>query len=120
MGWLLCRKHPDVITKGSKIPINDLYEDVLLRIQHRFYVTIFLLSCFVLPTIVPHLMWGESLEVAYFLAVLRYIIVLHNTWTVNSVAHLWGDKPYDININPVESRLVSFLAVGEGFHNYHR
>ena len=28
-------------------------------------------------------------------------------------------KPYDSNIGPVENRLVSFLTVGEGFHNYH-
>ena len=113
MGWLLCCKHPDVIAKGSQISIADLYDDVLLRIQHQFYLPIFLLTCFIIPTIVPSLLWGESLQVAYFIGVLRYMIVLHNTWCVNSVAHLWGDKPYDININPVESRLVSFLAVGK-------
>ena len=28
-------------------------------------------------------------------------------------------KPYDKNIGPVENRLVSLLAIGEGFHNYH-
>jgi len=28
-------------------------------------------------------------------------------------------KPYDENIGPAENRLVSVLAMGEGFHNYH-
>ena len=38
---------------------------------------------------------------------------------MNSLAHLWGSKPYDIRINPVENALVAFFALGEGFHNYH-
>lgn len=32
---------------------------------------------------------------------------------------MWGEKPYDKRINPVENLLVSIGAVGEGFHNYH-
>lgn len=32
---------------------------------------------------------------------------------------MWGMRPYDIRINPAENRMVSILAVGEGFHNYH-
>ncbi|CAH2232944.1 jg16755 [Pararge aegeria aegeria] len=30
-----------------------------------------------------------------------------------------GNKPYDQQIMPVQSLVVSFLAFGEGFHNYH-
>lgn len=32
---------------------------------------------------------------------------------------MWGNKPYDKNINPVENPIVVIGAVGEGFHNYH-
>jgi stearoyl-CoA desaturase (Delta-9 desaturase) len=32
---------------------------------------------------------------------------------------MFGNKPYDKRINPSENLLVSFLALGEGFHNYH-
>ena len=32
---------------------------------------------------------------------------------------MWGMKPYDKTINPVENILVSIGAHGEGFHNYH-
>ena len=46
-------------------------------------------------------------------------MVLHFTWMVNSVAHLWGSKPYDVHINPAENLIVSLLSTGEGFHNYH-
>merc|ERR1712096_330014 len=64
-------------------------------------------------------MGGESLTNAYFMAVVRYVAVLHFTWLVNSAAHMFGMKPYDENIGPSENRLVSVLAMGEGFHNYH-
>merc|ERR1712156_726359 len=33
--------------------------------------------------------------------------------------YMFGLKPYDENIGPAENRLVSVLAMGEGFHNYH-
>ena len=32
---------------------------------------------------------------------------------------MWGNKPYDRNINPVENFFVTFGAIGEGYHNYH-
>jgi stearoyl-CoA desaturase (delta-9 desaturase) len=65
-------------------------------------------------------LWGESLWNAYFVpAILRYVFTLHMTWLVNSIAHKYGNKPYDKRINPAENLLVSLGAIGEGFHNYH-
>jgi stearoyl-CoA desaturase (Delta-9 desaturase) len=73
-----------------------------------------------MPTVIPVYFWNESLTIAYFVpAVMRYVGCLHATWLVNSVAHMWGWKPYDKSINPVENLLVSIGAIGEGFHNYH-
>lgn len=85
----------------------------------RNYLSLVLLFCFLLPSYIP-VLWGENLWNAFYVCVLlRYTFTLHVTWMVNSVAHMWGTKPYDKNINPVETKIVSFLAVGEGFHNYH-
>lgn len=36
-----------------------------------------------------------------------------------SAAHLFGTRPFDKTIYPVESWFVSALAAGEGWHNYH-
>ncbi len=115
----MCRKHPEVIKKGAKIDLSDLKADPVVMFQHNYYMPLTLMANLVLPTVIPYLFWGESMWVAYLVAVLRYLIVLHNTWLVNSLAHLWGDRPYDINISPAENMVVSLLAVGEGFHNYH-
>ncbi|XP_016144408.1 acyl-CoA desaturase [Sinocyclocheilus grahami] len=120
IGWLLVRKHPDVIEKGRKLELSDLKADKVVMFQRRFYKSSVLLMCFSVPTLVPWLVWGESLWVAYFVpALLRYAVVLNATWLVNSAAHMWGNRPYDGSINPRENRFVAFSAIGEGFHNYH-
>lgn len=49
----------------------------------------------------------------------RYVITLNATWTVNSVAHLWGSKPYDKTINPTKNFTAVFVMSGEGFHDFH-
>lgn len=120
MGWLLVRKHPDVKVKGKNIDLGDLYADPVLRFQRKFYVPSVVLMCFVVPTIVPYYLWGESLWYAFLIpGLMRYCAVLNATWMVNSVAHMKGNKPYNKFINPVENIFVIFGAIGEGFHNYH-
>lgn len=69
--------------------------------------------CFFVPTFVPWYLWGESLWVAYFVpGLLRYTLVLNAAWLVNSAAHMWGNRPYDKNINPRENKFVTFSAIG--------
>ncbi|KAI8521645.1 stearoyl-CoA desaturase 5-like [Branchiostoma floridae x Branchiostoma belcheri] len=118
IGWLLVRKHPDVIAKGKQIDLSDVLNDPVVKVQRKLYAPTALLMCFVVPTLVPRL-WGESLVSAFFSAVLRYVLALNATWFVNSAAHMWGNKPYDKFINPSQNFPVAFLAMGEGWHNYH-
>jgi Fatty-acid desaturase len=76
--------------------------------------------CFVLPTIVPALVWGETWRNSWFVATMfRYTFTLNMTWLVNSAAHMWGQRPYDQYINPSENLGVAVFALGEGWHNYH-
>jgi len=119
MGWLMVRKHPEVIRAGKTVNMSDLEKNKLVMLQHKYYIPSFLVCGFVLPTVLPYLLWGECLYTAYFMAVFRYVLVLHVTWLVNSAAHFFGNKPYDKTIGPTENMLVSILAMGEGFHNYH-
>ncbi|XP_015431780.1 PREDICTED: acyl-CoA Delta(11) desaturase-like isoform X2 [Dufourea novaeangliae] len=120
IGWLLCRKHPDLIEKGKGIDISDLKNNSILTFQKRYYRILMPLLCFIMPTVVPVAYWGESWTNAFFVSgLLRYIITVNCTWLINSVAHLIGNRPYDRNINPSENKMVSMLAAGEGWHNYH-
>ncbi len=86
----------------------------------RVYVPSILVMCLLMPIVVPWYFWGESLANAFFIcAILRFTVTLNFTWCVNSVAHMWGNKPYDRHISPIENAFVAFGAIGEGFHNFH-
>ncbi|KAM4729196.1 LOW QUALITY PROTEIN: stearoyl-CoA desaturase b [Anableps anableps] len=120
IGWLLVRKHPDVIEKGQKLELGDLKADKVVMFQRRYYKLSVVLLCFLFPMLVPWYFWGECLSVSYFVpGLLRYTVVLNATWLVNSAAHMWGNRPYDKTINPRENPFVAISAIGEGFHNYH-
>lgn len=120
IGWLLVKKHPEVKEKGKQIDLSDLYKDPLLVYQRKYYKLLVLLFCFFVPTFVPWYFWGESFRNAYFVpGILRLCIGLNLTWAVNSIAHLWGTRPYDKESNPAENILVILGAAGEGWHNYH-
>ncbi|KAK6054898.1 stearoyl-CoA 9-desaturase [Cooperia oncophora] len=120
MGWLLVRKHPQIIEQGKKLDLSDLYADPVCTFQRRYYLPLVLIFCFLLPTAIPVKFWGESAFVAFYTAgLLRYTLLLHATWLINSAAHKFGFKPYDTRISPVESVWTTVSAIGEGGHNFH-
>ncbi|KAH6947079.1 hypothetical protein HPB50_017041 [Hyalomma asiaticum] len=120
MGWLMCKKHPEVFRKGATVDCSDVLEDPVVRFQRKYYVPLVTLFCFVLPTLVPMWLVGETFWNAHLVnALLRYTVSLHMTWLVNSAAHSWGYRPYDKNIAPTENPAMSMGMFGEGFHNFH-
>ncbi|CAG0919367.1 unnamed protein product [Notodromas monacha] len=120
MGWLMCKKHPEVKEKGKVLDMKDLLEDPCVYYQRKFYIPLILLIWGVFPTAVPVYFWGEDVAVAMLFSVFfRYVFSLHCTWLVNSAAHLYGNKPFDKFINAAENVRVAYAALGEGWHNYH-
>lgn len=118
MGWLLVEKDPRVSQFGSTINMTDLANMWEVRFNKHAGAFWNLFWCFLAPGLVASL-WGENFLVGLFVpGFLRYLISLHVTWCVNSVAHLYGDHPYE-DINPAESPWVSLGAMGEGWHNWH-
>lgn len=120
VGWLLVKKHRNVHEAGKKIDISDLYDDPVLQFQKKHYGILMPLLCFILPTVIPVVLWQESWIYAWFVpACFRYVLTLHITWSLNSFAHKFGNKPYDSRITPTQNVFVAALALGEGWHNYH-
>ncbi|XP_044728784.1 (11Z)-hexadec-11-enoyl-CoA conjugase-like [Chrysoperla carnea] len=120
IGWLMSRKHPAVIAKGKSIDMSDLEADPIIMIQKIFYKPLYLVFAVALPVAIPVYFWGENYWNSFFVAYMaRYILELNITWLVNSGAHAWGNKPYDKDMLPGESKIVGYLAFGEGWHNYH-
>ncbi|CAG4970520.1 unnamed protein product [Colias eurytheme] len=119
VGWLMMKKHPHVISEGSKIDMSDITSDPMLVFFNRYFNTFKFIFCFLIPIVIPVYMFGEELFVSVLSTLVRYIASLNATWSVNSFAHLHGLKPYDKDIMPSENNIVSIFALGEGWHNYH-
>lgn len=76
MGWLLCRKHPDVIEKGRTVSLADLERDNVVRFQRKFYKPLAFTCTFILPTWIPYYFWNENIFVSYFVTLARYTFSL--------------------------------------------
>jgi stearoyl-CoA desaturase (delta-9 desaturase) len=56
------------------------------------------------------LVWGYAVST---------VLLWHATYCVNSVAHLWGFRPYPTEDTSRNNPLVALLTFGEGWHNNH-
>ncbi|KAI5754551.1 hypothetical protein M8J77_009499 [Diaphorina citri] len=120
IGWLMVRKHPDVIRGGKLVDMSDLNADPLIMLQKKYYKTWFTIFSIGIPTLVPYYFWNEGLWISFLICfVTRLVTVLNGTWNVNSLAHIYGYRPFSKEILPTENWFVSFIGAGEGWHNYH-
>lgn len=119
IGWSLHKKSSQIIENCRQIDLSDLWADPFVKYQKKYYYYLVLIISFFLPTIIPMYFWNESWKNAFFINTLRFIVNLHSTFSINSVAHLWGKKPYNSSIKATENLFVSAVAGGEGWHNYH-
>nr|XP_003703934.2 PREDICTED: acyl-CoA Delta(11) desaturase isoform X1 [Megachile rotundata] len=120
VGWLFITPHPDVITKRKAVDMSDLEADPIVMWQKRLYIPLFVLLTIVFPVAVPCYFWSESLWISFWVNFnFRFCVTLNIAFFVNSVAHMWGQRPYDKYISPVENVAVSIAALGEGWHNFH-
>ncbi|XP_064072606.1 acyl-CoA Delta-9 desaturase-like [Vanessa tameamea] len=120
IGWLMYKKHPYVKDLGRRIDMKDLEADWMVIFQKKYYYYLYFVFAIIIPVALPYYYLGESFKnsllVCYFF---RYLFQLNGTWLVNSAAHLYGTRPYDKKLQPVESWFVSLISLGEGWHNYH-
>ncbi|XP_052132570.1 acyl-CoA Delta-9 desaturase-like [Frankliniella occidentalis] len=120
IGWLMVRKHPAVFEAGRKVDMSDIEADWLVMFQKKYYNILYVLLSILFPTVVPVYFWGETWWNSFIISfITRTFVVLNVAWLVNSWAHLYGTHPFNNEILPSESRLVSFLTFGEGWHNFH-
>jgi stearoyl-CoA desaturase (delta-9 desaturase) len=120
MGWLLVKKDPRVIKAGENLNYDDLWADWTVVLQEKLNPWGNLFMCFVAPMLAGMHLCGENWFNALFVCgFLRYVLVLHATWLVNSATHFYGTAEYDDTICPRDNWFVSIAALGEGWHNWH-
>jgi len=115
IGWML-REYPSGKPDFSNIP--DLKKDPMLAFQHRYYVPLTLAANFGLPLIaglVFHDVWGMLI----LAGVLRLVWSHHVTFFINSLAHMWGSRPYTEDNSARDNPVLAVVTYGEGYHNFH-
>jgi stearoyl-CoA desaturase (Delta-9 desaturase) len=114
IGWML-RDYPSGRPELSNIP--DLKKDPMLAFQHRYYLPLALSANFGLTLAAGVLIrdvWG-----ALFLGVLRLVWSHHVTFFINSLAHMWGSRPYTEENSARDNPVIAVMTYGEGYHNFH-
>jgi stearoyl-CoA desaturase (delta-9 desaturase) len=119
IGWIFFRKTDKFREASQLILMDDLQKDSVVIFQHKYYFILSHFFCFILPTLYGKYMWNSAWIGYLYFGVLRWVLLLHATWCVNSVAHMWGTTPYNPRISSKQSAVTSLIAVGEGWHNYH-
>lgn len=119
IGWLFFRKSEKFREAVAKIEMGDIEMDSIVMFQRKNYVILSNLFCFVLPTLYGLYVWDSFFIGYFYFGVLRWVLLLHATWCVNSVAHMWGTTPYNPTISSRQNTFTSLVALGEGWHNYH-
>ncbi|CDJ29508.1 fatty acyl-CoA desaturase, putative [Eimeria mitis] len=119
VGWLLLKKPQSVKDAGKQLNFDDLLADPFVRFQHKLDPWWNQFWCFVVPSIYAYYKYNDFWTGFFVLGCLRWCICLHATWTVNSTAHIWGDRRYTVEGNPCESCFTALVAVGEGWHDWH-
>lgn len=120
VGWLLVRKHPELVAKAGAIDMSDVQRNPVLAFNKRHYGLLSLVLAMVVPLAVPVWGWHETWLNSFCVAVvLRWVCSLNAIGMLNSVAHWYGSRPFDRHINATQMVPMSLLNGGEAFHNYH-
>ena len=121
VGWLTCAKNfptayeviPD-LKKFPELVFLNRYDQVVPIV----YGLVMLGMGWLLETFVPSLgttMW-QFFVWTFFIST---VVLLHGTLFINSVAHVWGKKPYKTGDESRNSFLLALITLGEGWHNNH-
>ncbi|HLJ82121.1 MAG TPA: fatty acid desaturase [Ktedonobacterales bacterium] len=115
IGWML-RDYPSGRPDLSNVA--DLKKDPLLVFQDRHYVPLTVAANFGLP-IVAGVVFQDFWGMLLLAGVLRLVWAHHVTFFINSLAHMWGSRPYNEENSARDNPVVAVITYGEGYHNFH-
>ncbi|MFJ9778636.1 acyl-CoA desaturase [Amycolatopsis sp. NPDC101161] len=116
MGWMFSRE----VTNADRFA-PDLVADRDLRVVNRYFwlwITLSLALPAVLGGLLSWSWWG--VVTAFFWAGLVRIAFLHHvSWSVNSICHLIGERPFASRDKAANFWPLALLSMGESWHNSH-
>jgi stearoyl-CoA desaturase (Delta-9 desaturase) len=98
--------------------VSDLMRNKLVMFQHNYY-KLCMLGSNALIFLLFGWLYSDFLGVFALIIGLRMFALHHFTWFINSLAHMWGEKPFCQELSAVDNYFLSILTFGEGYHNYH-
>jgi stearoyl-CoA desaturase (Delta-9 desaturase) len=108
VGWILCDKYG--ATQRDEIKDFAKYPELRFLDKHDWIGPWTLgVACYLIGG------WS-GLVVGFFAST---IVLWHTTFTVNSLAHLFGRRVYDTDDTSRNSLLIALATGGEGWHNNH-
>ncbi|MGE0761456.1 MAG: acyl-CoA desaturase [Pirellulaceae bacterium] len=120
MLWCMARSTPAERTAMQQRWAPDLARDPVLRFLDRTFLHWHLLLAAVLGGIgLLFGGWYLACSLVVWGMAVRMVIVLHATWFINSVTHVWGYRTYDAGDDSRNLWWVALVTFGEGWHNNH-
>lgn len=108
VGWFLDMKYH----KSDHSLIPDMAKYPELRWLDRWYFV----PPLVLALTVLFIGGWSALWIGFFLST---VLLWHATFTINSLAHVWGKRRYETTDTSRNSWPLALLTFGEGWHNNH-
>jgi stearoyl-CoA desaturase (delta-9 desaturase) len=115
-GWLL---NQEITNKARFAP--DLVADRDIRVVDRLFVPLLILSL-AAPAAIGGLVtgsWTGALTGFFWGGLVRMALLHHVTWSVNSICHVVGERPFASKDKATNFWPLALLSFGESWHNSH-
>jgi stearoyl-CoA desaturase (delta-9 desaturase) len=101
--------------------VTDLRADAMLRRISNLFALWSLLGMLI-PTVLGGVLtmsWTGALLGFLWGGLARICFVHHVTWSINSICHIWGSRPFETGDQSRNNAIFGVLGFGEGWHNNH-
>lgn len=95
----------------------EIYGSWLLKDRQVLFFQKTFLVWVAVGFLIPYLLGGWT--GVLWGGLVRMFLSHHITWSVNSICHTFGRRPFDTGDRSTNQWLVGLLALGEGWHNNH-
>ncbi|MDW7550771.1 fatty acid desaturase [Pseudoalteromonas sp. McH1-7] len=116
IGWMLRDYQGD--SYGDYSNARDLQRNRIVMWQHKHYMKLVLLTNIGIPLTLG-LLLGNVIGMLLLAGVLRLVLSQHFTFFINSLAHIWGSRPYTEKNTARDNGFLALFTYGEGYHNFH-
>ena len=103
---------------GDFDSVPDLADDELCQWQHRNYLAISAAFNIGVPVALG-LLTGRIWGMLIWAGLVRVVVLHHLTFFINSLAHMWGSRPWKDDETARDNPVLAVLTLGEGYHNFH-